>query len=155
MPYEVPPRPGREALGFAPELLDQSVAELEGLDVPPGAYAMGGLAWLSRALVSPLAQLGSAELRLLLGHGRGLRWLLPLALTRLEREPFAAADGDPGALLTAALSVEPSEWARDSALHERLARVVHLAREQVHVLSEPARTRVADDLAAAGEQFGF
>lgn len=155
IPHEVPPLPDHDALGFSPELLARSLAELEGLDIPPGAYGMGSVAWLSRALVSPLAQLGPAELRLLLAHGRGLRWLLPLALARLEREPFTAADRDPGALLTAALSVEPSEWARTPALHDRLARVVHQAREQTHVLPEPARTRVADDLEAAREQFGF
>ena len=123
--------------------------------MPPGAYGMGSLAWLSRALVSPVGQLGAAELRLLLGHGRGLRWVLPLALERLEREPFAAGDRGPGDLLTAALTVDPAAWAREPALRERLARVVEAARAVVHVLPEPARTRMADDLDAAREQFGF
>lgn len=133
----------------------RSLAELEGLEIPPGAYGMGSLAWLSRAMVSPMAQLGPAELRLLLGHGRGLRWVLPLALERLEREPFAAGDRAPGDLLTAALTVDPAEWARDPAWTGRLARVVHAAREQVHRLPEPPRQRLADDLEAAREQFGF
>ena len=133
----------------------RSLAELEGFDVPPGAYGMGSLAWLSRAMVSPMGQLGPAELRLLLGHGRGLRWVLPLALERLEREPFAAGDRGPGDLLTAALTVDPAEWARDPAWPGRLARVVHVAREQVHRLPEPPRARLADDLEAAREQFGF
>ncbi len=150
-----PPLPTPAEVGLPAEVLQQSIAELERLDVPPGAYGLGSVAWLARALVSPLVQLGPAELRLLLAHGRGLRWLLPLALARLEREPFAAADREPGALLTAALTVDPAEWAREPALAERLARVVHDARAQVHVLSEPLRTRVADDLEAAREQFGI
>jgi hypothetical protein len=133
----------------------ESLADLLGLEVPPGAYGMGSLAWLSRALVSPIGQLGPAELRLLLGHGRGLRWLLPLALERLEREPFVAGDRGPGDLLTAALTVDPAEWAREPACLARLAGVVEAARAQVHVLAEPARGRLADDLDAAREQFGF
>ena len=135
--------------------LHASLAELEGLEIPPGAYGTGSLAWLSRALVSPLGQLGPNELRLLLGHGRGLRWLLPLALERLEREPFAGGDRGPGELLTAALSVDPSEWAREPESLERLARVVADARAQVEVLSEAARERVAGDLEAAREALGI
>lgn len=152
--------PGMTALPLppAPDPDDpraRSIAELEGVEVPPGAYGLGSLAWLSRALVSPLAHLGPAELRLLLAHGRGVRWLLPLVVERLEREPFAAGDRGAGDLLVAALTVDPEAWAGAPALRDRLARVVHAARAQVHVLAEPARTRVADDLEAAREQFGF
>ena len=137
------------------DFLSQSLAELEGLEIPPGAYGMGSLAWLSRAMVSPMGQLGPAELRLLLGHGRGLRWVIPAALERLEREPFAAGDRGPGDLLGAALTVDPAEWTRDPSWGERLARVVHDARLQVHRLPEPIATRLAEDLEAAREQFGF
>jgi hypothetical protein len=133
----------------------RSLAELEGVEVPPGAYGTGSLAWLSRAMVSPVGQLGPAELRLLLNHGRGLRWVIPLALERLEREPFVAGDRGPGDLLTAALTVDPAEWARDPEWLARLARVVHDARAQVHRLPEPPAARLGDDLEAAREQFGF
>jgi hypothetical protein len=135
--------------------LHASLAELEGLEIPPGAYGTGSLAWLSRALVSPLGQLGPNELRLLLGHGRGLRWLLPLALERLEREPFAGGDHGPGELLTAALSVDPAEWGRDPAWLGRLARVVADARAQAGVLPEPVRERVTADLETVRDVFGF
>jgi hypothetical protein len=135
--------------------LHASLAELEDLEIPAGAYGMGSLAWLSRALVSPLGQLGPNELRLLLGHGRGLRWLLPLALERLEREPFAGGDRGPGELLTAALSVDPAEWAREPEWLGRLARVVAGARTQVDVLPEAARERVTGDLDAVRDVFGF
>ena len=137
------------------DFLAHSLAELESLDIPPGAYGMGSLAWLSRAMVSPIGQLGPAELRLLLGHGRGLRWIIPVALERLEREPFAAGDRGPGDLLAAALTVDPGEWAGDPSWRQRLARVVHDARLQVHRLPEPTATRLAEDLEAAREQFGF
>jgi hypothetical protein len=131
---------------------ERSIADLEGLAVEKGAFGLGSTAWLSRALVSPLRQLGAAELRLLLTHGRGLAWVVPLALQRLAEEPYAAADYGPGALLAALLTVDPARW--DPAWQGRLAQVVHAARAHLDVLPEPARTRLADDLDAAREQFG-
>jgi hypothetical protein len=132
-----------------------SVAELEGLAVPPGAYGMGSTAWLARALVSPLAHLGAAELRLLVAHGRGLRWVLPVALERLEREPFARGDHAPGDLLSAVLMVDAAEWDARPALRARLAALVAAARDQVDVLAPDDRARVSDELEAAREHYGF
>jgi hypothetical protein len=144
-PFHAPP-------DHAPEVWERSLAELEGLAVEKGAYGLGSTAWLARALVSPLRQLGAAELRLMLTQGRGLAWVVPLALGRLEAEPFAAADYGPGALLAALLTVDPDRW--DAAWTDRLARVVHAARAHLDVLPEPARSRLGDDLDAAREQFG-
>ena len=123
--------------------------------MPPGAYGMGSTAWLSRALASPLQFLGPAELRLLLAHGRGLRWLLPMAVARLEREPFAAGDRGPGDLLSAVLMVDEAAWRDAPALRERLAQVVHAARVLTHVLPDVDRARVEGELDAASEAFGF
>ena len=138
------------------DVWERSVAELEGLVVEKGAYGLGSTAWLARALVSPLRQLGAAELRLLLTHGRGLAWVVPLALERVLAEPFAAADYGPGALLTALLTAlfteGPDRW--DPAWRERLAHAVHGARVQLALVPEPVRARLADDLEAAREQFG-
>lgn len=134
------------------ELWERSLAELEGVAVEKGAYGMGSTAWLARALVSPLRQLGAAELRLLLTQGRGLAWTVPLALERLLAEPFAAADYGPGDLLGALLTVDPARW--DPAWTERLARVVRSARAHLDLLPDAVRARTADDLEAAREQFG-
>jgi hypothetical protein len=144
-PFEPPP-------DHEPAVWERSVAELEGLAVEKGAYGLGSTAWLARALVSPLRQLGAAELRLLLSQGRGLPWVVPLALGRLVKEPFASADYGPGALLGALLTVDPERW--DPVWTDRLARVVHAARTHLALLPEPARTRLGDDLDAAREQFG-
>ena len=122
-----------------------------------GAYGTGSVAWLARALVSPLRQLGAAELRLLLTQGRGLAWTVPLALERLLREPLAAADYGPGDLLTALLAaladVEPAAWG--SGWGDRLGRVLAAARAHVGVLPAAERERMAGDLDAAAEQFGL
>ena len=145
----------RQALPAALQgVADRSIAELEGLDVPPGAYGMGSVAWLSRALVSPLRDLGAAELRLLVAHGRGLRWLVPAALARLEVAPFVAGDHHPGDLLTAVLLVDEAHWRAHPEQRETLGRVLARARERLDDVDEPLRTRLADDLDAAGELHG-
>jgi hypothetical protein len=124
------------------EVWEHSLAELEGRTVEKGAYGMGSTAWLARALVSPLRQLGAPELRLLLSQGRGLPWTVPLALERLQREPLAAADYGPGDLLTALLAaladVDPAGWG--AGWRERLARVAEGARAALPLLPD-ARAR--------------
>ncbi len=155
-----PPAPGPPPFRAPPDhpdaVWERSIAELEGLAVEKGAYGLGSTAWLARALVSPLRQLGPAELRLLLTQGRGLAWVVPLALERLLDEPFAAGDYGPGGLLAALLAalapVEPAAWG--DGWRERLARVAADARARLAVLPADARTRLADDLDAAREQFG-
>jgi hypothetical protein len=136
---------------------DRSLADLEGTVVEKGAYGMGSTAWLARALVSPLRQLGAPELRLLLSQGRGLAWTVPLALERLLREPLAAADYGPGDLLTALLAalaeVEAAAWGE--GWRERLGRVVEGARLALPLVPAAGRERVAGDLDAAREQFGL
>ena len=142
--------------GWVPDGVgDRSVAELEGLEVPPGAYGMGSVAWLSRALVSPLRDLGPAELRLLVSHGRGLRWVVPAALRRLEAAPFVAGDHHPGDLLTAVLSTDPAHWDAHLEQRDALGRVTAVARERLHELPEPLRARLSDDLDAAREHLGL
>ncbi|MCU0647024.1 MAG: hypothetical protein MUF00_03475 [Gemmatimonadaceae bacterium] len=102
------------------ERLTRSIADLDGLSVERGAYETGRVAWLSRALVSPLGQLGPAEYRLLMQHERGLQWVLPLIVARLEREPFTPIDGEPAALLLAALTLPLEHWRTVPALLLRL-----------------------------------
>ncbi len=138
---------------FTTETLARSIAELEGLAVEKGAYGMGSTAWLARALVSALRDLGPAELRRLLAHGRGVRWVLPLALARLEREPFLAGDYGPGDVLGAVLALGPDDPAWTAERRALLDRILDGARAGVHALPEPHRARVADDLDAARELF--
>lgn len=151
LPTFVPPPYPAE---FDAATLARSIAELDGLDVEKGAYGLGSVAWLARALVSPLRDLGPAELRRLLAHGRGLAWVLPLALARLAREPFVAGDYAPGDVLGAVLALGPDARAWTPARRALLDRVRVGARAAIGAVAEPDRTRIADDLDAADEWFG-
>ena len=133
---------------------ERSIAELEGLRVEKGAYELGSQAWLSRALVSPIGQLGVPDLRLLVSHGRGLRHLLPIVLERLEREPFAAGDHGPGDLLTVTCLVEDDYWAGHAEERARLLTVLDRAAAGLDTLPDESRDRWREELAAARERFG-
>lgn len=97
---------------------------------------------------------GPAELRRLLAHGRGVRWVLPLALARLEREPFLTGDYAPGDVLSAMLALGPDDSTWTPARRALLGRVLAGAWAGVGALADPDRTRIADDLEAARELFG-
>ena len=131
-----------------------SVAEHEGLVIDPGAYELGSQAWLSRALISPIWQLGVQDLRLLLGHGRGLRWLVPEALARLAKNPWADGDRGPGELLLAACVVEDSYWKANPERRAELADILAEAESRLGELpDDAARAHWREELAIARERF--
>jgi hypothetical protein len=133
----------------------KSVAELEALVIDPGAYELGSTAWLARALISPIWQLGVQDLRLLLMHGRGLAWLVPEALERLRAAPWAAGDRGPGELLLGACLVEDAYWAAQPRRRAELAAILHDAESRLDELPDEAtRAHWRDELAAARERFG-
>lgn len=57
-----------------------------------------------------LIELTPEDLRIMIGQGIGLRYLVPLALERLEADPLTEGDFYPGDLLTAVLRVDDSFW---------------------------------------------
>ena len=130
-----------------------SVAEHEGLVIDPGAYELGSQAWLSRALISPIWQLGVQDLRLLLGHGRGLRWLVPEALVRLAANPWAEGDRGPGELLLATCIVDDAYWLANPERRAELADILVDAESRLGELpDEASRAHWRDELAIARDQ---
>jgi hypothetical protein len=78
----------------------------------------------------PIGSFSSEELRIMIGQGIGLPWLVPLALEQLETNPLVEGDFFPGDLLASVLRIGPEFWAqewewrqRTRALLERLARI--------------------------------
>ncbi len=57
-----------------------------------------------------LCDLTVEELRLAIGQEMGLKFLLPVAIARLQSEPLAAGDFYPGDLLVKVLQVSPEVW---------------------------------------------
>ena len=132
----------------------KSVAELEGLVIDRGAYELGSQAWLARALISPIWQLGVQDLRLLLVHGRGLAWLVPEALARLRAAPWAEGDRGPGELLLGACLVEDGYWAAHPERRLELTAILDDAESRLDELPDEAtRAHWREELAAARERF--
>lgn len=146
-PVPPPPPPPGDPRG-------QSVAELEGLVVDRGSYELGSLAWLSRALISPIWQLGVQDLRLLLTHGRGLDWLVPEAVARLAKTPWAGGDHGPGELLLGACLVEDAWWDAHPERRAELADILRVAESRLDELPDEAtRAHWREELAIARERF--
>ncbi|MBX6312194.1 MAG: hypothetical protein IRY99_04645 [Isosphaeraceae bacterium] len=68
----------------------------------------------------PLKELTPEDLRFMLGQQISLPILMPMALDVLERDPFVGGDMYPGALLNAALRVDPEFWWAHPRLWYRL-----------------------------------
>jgi len=58
----------------------------------------------------PLRQLGTEDLRILLGQSIGVPTLVPLALRVLDGDPLAEGDFYPGDLLAAVLRLDAAYW---------------------------------------------
>ncbi len=50
------------------------------------------------------------DLRIMIGQGIGLPWLVPLAIERLQADPLVEGDYYPGDLLGSVLGIEPRFW---------------------------------------------
>ncbi|HSI41188.1 MAG TPA: contact-dependent growth inhibition system immunity protein [Xanthobacteraceae bacterium] len=63
----------------------------------------------------PLKSLTDEEMRLAVGQGIGLEWLVPLMLQRLAEDPFRAGDFFEGDLLASLARVPSSYWTEHPA----------------------------------------
>lgn len=75
----------------------------------------------------PIGRFSVENLRIMIGQGRGLRYLVPLAIDRLEADPFVAGDFHDGDLLLAVSRIDPAFWRARPALAEAAKRIVRRA----------------------------
>lgn len=68
----------------------------------------------------PIGEFSVEDLRVMIGQGIGLEWLIPLALERLDEDPLAEGDFYPGDLLACVLGVEDDFWAQRSESRDRV-----------------------------------
>jgi hypothetical protein len=65
------------------------------------------------------------DLRLLIGQGIGLTWLVPLALAQLAQNLFAEGDYYPGDLLSVVVRVPDSYWQKHPASLKDFVQLLH------------------------------
>jgi hypothetical protein len=83
----------------------------------------------------PIGEFTVEDLRIMIGQKIGLRWLMPLALEVLERDPLAEGDFFPGDLLSSALRSPVEFWAEEPGLRSRLSAVLDNLDQVPDVLS--------------------
>jgi hypothetical protein len=71
-----------------------------------------------------LDQLSTEHLRTLILQKVGPTYLVPIALDKLEMDPFVAGDCYPGDLLHAVVRLSPDFWANQSELLGRLDQII-------------------------------
>jgi hypothetical protein len=87
----------------------------------------------------PLSEFSVEDLRILIGQGIGLRFLMPLAIDRLEQEPLVEGDFYPGDLLTAVLRTDESFWAGHPECLKRARTIVRRVKDRAPSLEQPVR----------------
>jgi hypothetical protein len=104
---------------------EKSLDELEGVSMRP-PYVSGMVEHIADARRVPVGRLELLDLRLLLSQQQAPRYLLPVALDRLEADPLMSAGLYTGDLLRAVLRNEDTA-AGDGALRDRLRAVLSAA----------------------------
>jgi contact-dependent growth inhibition (CDI) system CdiI-like immunity protein len=90
---------------------DRTLEELESYDAgEPETAATPMVARCMHLQKTPLHALSDADVRLLVGQGIGLKYLVPKALARLVVEPLLQTDYYPGDLLSALLGIKRDYW---------------------------------------------
>lgn len=87
------------------------------------------------------------DLRIMIGQGIGLRFLLPIAATFLEADPLAEGDYYPGDLLKSVMTADPYFYLGSPTLTARVVGVAGVAADRLSSSSDDA------DLVAAIQHF--
>lgn len=72
----------------------------------------------------PLKDFTVENLRLMIGQGVGVDFLIPEAISLLHANPFVEGDYYPGDLLSAVLSVPETFWLRHESLYQQVSEIV-------------------------------
>ena len=103
----------------------RSLTQLESDDWGPPNFPSSLVERIHRLRYLPLERFGAGELRVCIGQKMSLSILVPLALERLEEDPFLEGDFYEGDLLAAVLRVEEAHWIanpKQAARAEAIAR---------------------------------
>lgn len=107
-----------------------TIESLEGDVWGPAEYDSHLVTECHRLRAVPLWKFTVENLRIMIGQGIGLLYLIPLALERLEQDPWVAGDHYDGDLLMSVLRVPSEFWAGHSDLLRRLTEIVSVLEER-------------------------
>ncbi len=120
-----------------------SLNDLEGTRQPEAAVTSMLARTIRYHRQTPIEQLGTEALRLLLQEGESVDVLLRVAIDRLERNPFLAGDFHRGDLLVAVLHQPPAVWVTVPDLRARAYTLAEDTGELVDLL-EPEDRKIVD-----------
>lgn len=123
----------------------QTLEELERCDWGKPAYNSYLVSTIHRLRRKPLEEFTTEDLRIMIGQGLGLPYLMPLAVERLQSDPLAQGDYYPGDLLNAVLTVEPSFWDCRADLYQEVERLRQRATALEEMTSEEASPVTSDE----------
>jgi hypothetical protein len=92
------------------DVRNKSLEELEGENWGEPNYPSHLVTTCHRLRRVPIGQLSVEDLRILLGQSIGVKYLVPLSLEILRRDPLAEGDYYPGDLLCSVLRLEANVW---------------------------------------------
>jgi ribosomal protein S18 acetylase RimI-like enzyme len=103
--------------------IDRSLQELKGDDWGPPAFDSHLVSACHRLQHVPLRELTTEDLRILIGQGIGLPYLVRLALDRLRRDALAAGDFYEGDLREAIVRIDGAFWREHPELEREMATI--------------------------------
>ena len=116
--------------------LNATLEELDGDDWGTPPYDSSLVKNCYRLRRVPLKDFSIEDLRIMIGQENGLKYLVPIALVELEKEPLAEGDFYPGDLLKNVLGVSREFWGQHPELKERMDAIVEKAKAKLETLDE-------------------
>lgn len=84
----------------------------------------------------PLKDFSVGDLRLMIGQGINLEYLVPLALEYLESDPLIEGSFYQGDLLNSVLGISREFWQRNPQLHRMTSEIAGKAKTRLNALDE-------------------
>jgi hypothetical protein len=132
---------------------DQTLEELDGQRWAPPDVETSLAKTVHRLRRVPLGQFEPHDLWIMIGQGVGLPYLIPKALTLLERDPFMETDVSTGDLLIQVFQVHDAFWQRAPELRRRAVTILDAALERTDELDVTDRHDLWPRLVSARARF--
>jgi len=107
----------------------KTLDELEGVVWGPPTFDSSLVTTCHRLRTKPVQEFEIEDLRIMIGQKIGLEYLIPLALIRLEENPWAEGMMYEGDLLCASLRCGVSFWREHSILRKQLEKILYYMEE--------------------------